>query len=61
MQPVDASFPGWLAHILWNLHRLPVIEDQDVLVDMEALTFHRVARDAADGLAVWHGTLRHDT
>jgi len=51
MQPVDTPRPLRDADELRDRHLLVVIEDHEVLMDVNALSFLRVAGDAVDRLS----------
>ena len=54
VNPVQTTACGHLTDVGGNRDGFAVIEENQMLVDVNPLTFHRVARDAGDGFT-WSG------
>jgi hypothetical protein len=48
VNPVETTACGHLTDISGNRHRIAVVEQDQMLVDVDSVAFHRVARDAGD-------------
>ena len=52
VNPVEATSCRHLADVSGNRHGVPVIEQDQVLMNVDPVAFHRVARDAGDGITL---------
>jgi hypothetical protein len=58
VNPVQAMACGLLTDVGGNRDWFAVIEEDQMLVDVNPLAFHRVAGDAGDGFTLsWFGTV----